>query len=71
MDEVQIQLLEHRELADAEQTISHLQVEIEYYKKMLWSNDAAIKKEENNLKKLQAKYCEEFKDQRSNEHENH
>ena len=63
MDEVQITLLEHRELADAEQTISHLQVEIEYYKKMLWSNDAALKKEENNLKKIQAKCHEEFKDQ--------
>jgi len=30
---------------------------------MLWSSDAALKKEENNLKKLHAKYREEFKDQ--------
>ena len=71
MDEVQITLMEHRELADAEQVISHLQVEIEYHKKMLWSNVDAQKKEEKNLKKLQAEYREYCKDQRSNEHENH
>ena len=63
MDEVQITLMEHRELADAEQVISHLQVEIEYHKKMLWSNVDAQKKEEKNLKKLQTRYHEEFKDQ--------
>ena len=71
MDDPQIILSEHSELAYAERVVVYLQGDVEYHKKMLWSSDAALKKEENNLKKLQAKYREEFKDQRSNEHENH
>ena len=70
MDEVQITLLEHRELADAEQTISHLQVEIEYHKKMLWSFNNALEKEENNLKNVQSGY-KKLKDQTGEENENH
>jgi len=66
VDKVQITLLEHRELADAEQVISHLQVEIEYHKKMLWSFNDAIKKEESNLKNIQTEY-KKFKGQRGEE----
>ena len=61
MDEVQITLLEHRELAEAEQVVSHMQVEVEYFKKILWSNETALKKEKENLKKIQTKYHEHYK----------
>ncbi len=67
MDEAQTVLLKHMALANAEQVISHLQGDIEYHKKIYWSLDFALKKEENNLKNLQAEYREEFKDHRSEE----
>ncbi len=70
MKDVQIMILEHQELADAEQAISHLQVEIEYHKKMLWSFNNALEKEENNLKSVQAGY-KLLKDKTGEENENH
>jgi len=63
LNDPQIILSEHSELAYAERVVVYLQGDVEYHKKMLWSSDAALKKEENNLKKLQAKYREGFKDQ--------
>ena len=63
MDDIPNTLLEQSGLADQEQLISHLQVEVEYHKKLLWSNDVALKNEEKNLKKLQTEYREQHKDQ--------
>ena len=70
MDDIQITLFGQRELADAELVVSHMQTDLEYHKKLHWSFEIALKKEEKNLKKLQAEYREYCKDQRSKEHEN-
>ena len=70
MDEVQITLAENRQLADEEKIISHLQVEVEHHKKMLWNFKSALKKEEDNLKNLQTEFGK-FKNQWSYRNENH
>ena len=70
MEKVQISLKENMQLADEEKIISHLQVEVEHHKKMLWNFKSALKKEEDNLKNLQTEFGK-FKNQRSHENENH
>jgi len=66
MDEIQINLSENRQIADEEKIISHLQVEVEHHKKMLWNFKSALQKEEDNLKNLQKEFGK-FKNQRREE----
>jgi len=69
MDETQTILGKHSALAESERMIAYLQGDVEYYKKMQWSSDIALKKEVFGLKKLQTEYYEEFKKQRGNQNE--
>jgi len=70
MDEAQIILGKHSEFAYSERVIAYLQGDVDYHKKMLWSSNAALNKEENSLKKLQEEYYEEFNHKRRKENEN-
>ena len=58
-------------VGNAEKTISHMQCDLEYHKKMCWSFQRAIEKEQTILEKLQLEYHNDFKDKGREIHENH